>query len=280
MKPFIVMQTDFTKGIATNTMDGVIVSVDPELRTFDNMHDIQAFDVYEASFVLFYVVDFWPRGTIFISVVDPGVGTARRACVAKLNNGSYVVTPDNGTLTHLKKSVGISEVREIDESKHRLESTRNVSIFHGRDLFAYCAAKLASGIISFEEVGPEYPVDEIIVEETLEVEVSDGAIHGMLETADRHFGLICTNIPYKTFEDEGISHGDMVETLITHNGEEAWRDTIAYQPSFGFVDPGKSLVMISETQQMQIAKNLGNLSLEYDLGVGPEWAISFRKVEG
>ena len=148
-KPAIVMQTDFTKDISVCTMQGVCMMVDPELRVFDSTHEINSFDTYQASTSLSFVVDFWPAGTVFVSVVDPGVGTSRRACVAKLSNGSYVVTPDNGSLTHVKKYVGIDEVRVIDEKINRLKKTEKCNIFHGRDLFAYCAARLASGIITY-----------------------------------------------------------------------------------------------------------------------------------
>ncbi len=278
MKPFIVMQTDFGKGIATCTMDGVIVGVDPELRAYDSNHDIRPFDTYEASFSLFYVVNFWPAGTVFVSVVDPGVGTSRRACVAKLKNGSYVVTPDNGSLTHMKEQIGIVEVREIDETRHRLPGTGKVNIFHGRDLFAYTAAKLAAGIITYEEVGAPYPVEEIIVHKSLPVERKDGVISGMLETADRHFGLICTNIPCEVFEQEGIEYGQFLKTTVRHGDKVVYSGVIPYAKSFGYVAPGEVLAMISETQQIQISKNMGNLSEEYNLGTGSEWPISFEKV--
>jgi len=278
MKPFIVMQTDFGNGISTGTMKGVILGIDPELRIFDNSHDIRQFDTYEASFALFYTVPFWSPGTVFISVVDPGVGTGRRACAAKLMNGSYVITPDNGSLTHMVKYIGVQAVRVIDESRHRLASTRKVNIFHGRDLFAVCAGKLASGLISFEEVGEEYPISEIILHRQLPVTVDNGRIFGMLETADRHFGLICTNIPVEVFEKQGFTCGDRLETVVTHKGGEVYRGVIAYAKSFGHVPEGEALVMVGETQQMQIGKNLRNMSVEYGLGTGPDWAISFRKI--
>lgn len=278
MKPFIVMQTDFGKGISTSTMDGVIVGVDPELRTYDSNHGVRPFDTYEASFSLFYVVNFWPAGTVFVSVVDPGVGTSRRACVAKLKNGSYVITPDNGSLTHMKEQIGIVEVREIDETRHRLPGTGKVNIFHGRDLFAYTAAKLASGKITYEEVGATYPVEEIIVHKSLPVEVKGDVISGMLETADRHFGLICTNIPCEVFEQEGIAYGQWLKTTVCCEGTVIYAGTIPYEKSFGYVAPGEALAMISETQQIQISKNLGNLSEEYGLGTGNQWSISFQKV--
>ena len=78
-KPAIVMQTDFTKDISVCTMQGVCMMVDPELKVFDSTHEIRSFDTYQASTSLSFVVDFWPSGTVFVSVVDPGVGTGRRA---------------------------------------------------------------------------------------------------------------------------------------------------------------------------------------------------------
>ena len=91
-------------------------------------------------------------------------GTDRKASVALTEDGYYVVTPDNGSLTHLFFEAGIREIREIDESVNRLKGkgTEEVCIFHGRDVFTYCAARLASGQISFEEIGPAYSPDEII----------------------------------------------------------------------------------------------------------------------
>src|SRR5699024_1072971 len=136
--------------------------VDRSLEIVDGTHEIPKFDTWSASYRLSQYMKFWPRGTIFVSVDDPGVGTKRRAAVARTKDGYYIVTPDNGSLTHIKKEMGIEEIREIDEGKNRLRGTEGVSIFHGRDLFAYCAAKLASGIIGFEQVGPAYSVEEIV----------------------------------------------------------------------------------------------------------------------
>lgn len=280
MNSAIVMQTDFTKDTAdVCTMHGVCMMVDPTLRIFDNTHSIPSFDTYQASLDLKYVVDFWPEGTVFVSVVDPTVGTARRACVAKLKNGSYVVTPDNGSLTHLKKYVGIDEVRVIDETVNRLPSTKKVSIFHGRDLFAYCAAKLAAGKITFEEVGESYSVDEIIVHDLVEPYEESGKMFGMISTADDHFGLICSNIPCETFEEKGIKNGDILEVEIWNNESLIYNGKVPLQPSFGYVNVGEPVIVISETQHMEIAINRGNMTKIYGVGCGPNWLISFKKVE-
>ena len=122
MKPILVFQTDFTyKEGAVCAMYGVVKSVDRELEIIDGTHEIPKFDTWSASYRLYQSMQFWPKGTIFVSVVDPGVGTKRRASVALTKDGYYVVTPDNGSLTHLKNYVGIQEVREIDESVNRLQ---------------------------------------------------------------------------------------------------------------------------------------------------------------
>ena len=150
MNQSIVWQTDFgLKWGAVASMRGVCKQVDPEVECFDLTHEIPQYNILAGSRELLYVEPFWPKGTIFVSVVDPGVGTSRRACVALLKDGNYVVTPDNGTLTHVAHEVGIQAVREIDETKNRYPGTEGISVFHGRELFASTAARLASGIMDY-----------------------------------------------------------------------------------------------------------------------------------
>lgn len=281
MKPAIVMQTDFTADTsAVCTMYGVCQTVDPELKIFNNTHAIPSFDVFSASCNLDYVVDFWPVGTVFVSVVDPGVGTARKACVAKLQNGQYVVTPDNGTLTHVALKPGIEEVREIDETVNRWRPTAACSIFHGRDLFSYCAARLASGVISYEEVGPAYPLDEIVRIPLVDPACAqNGTVSGMIQAAGEHFGLVSSNIPYQMLEDTGVSYGDTLEVKIWKKEKEIYHGEVGYFKSFGFVPEGAPVVMTSESLTVQIALNLGNFVKVYGVGQGPDWRISFRKTD-
>ena len=278
-KAAVVMQTDFGKGIAVCTMQGVCTMVDKELRVFDCSHDINNFDTYQASISLDYIVDFWPTGTVFISVVDPGVGTSRRASVAKLKNGSYVVTPDNGSLTHLKERIGIEEIRMIDEKVNRLKNTEKCNIFHGRDLFAYCGARLASGIITFEEVGPAYDVNEIVTHELVPYKVEESVITGMIANADYHFGLICSNIPAEVFERENIRYGDYVHVTIQKKGQDApaFEGKVPFCQSFGFVKEGEPLLMISESLHIQAALNCANMAEKYDLHAGSDWTMKIEK---
>ncbi len=278
MCAFIVTQTDFTKGISTCTMDGVCMMVDPQLRVFDSTHNIPSFDTYTASTSLDFVVDYWPAGTVFVSVVDPGVGTSRRGCVAKLKNGSYVVTPDNGTLTHMLLHPGIAQVRQIDEAYNRLPGSEGVNIFHGRDVFAYTAARLAAGVISYEEVGPAYPVEEIVRHPLpCPAAEADGAITGMAASADTHFGLVCSNIPMDWFAEQGFAYGDVLEVSITGGGREVYRGDVPYVSSFGAVAVGEPLLMNSEVRTIQIAVNQENMTDKYKIGCGPDWRITLRR---
>ncbi len=161
---YIVLQTDF--GGTSAVMSGMCKLVSRDLKVFDLTHHVPKFNVQKAGENIAEVIPFWPEGTVFVSVCDPGVGTPRKASVAETFNGYYVVTPDNGTLTPIKEKYGIRAIREIDQTINRYhgnEWSDKSDIFHGRDIFAYCGARLAAGIISFEEVGPAYPVDEIIL---------------------------------------------------------------------------------------------------------------------
>ena len=123
-------------------------------------------------------MQYWPEGTVFVSVVDPGVGTDRKSVVVKTRLGHYVVTPDNGSLTHLKLYVGVSGMRRIDESRHMLYGSGGSYTFHGRDLYANIGAKLAAGQISFEEVGELLDPAAIVELPVGLVERADGSVTG------------------------------------------------------------------------------------------------------
>lgn len=280
MKPILVFQTDFTyKEGAVSAMYGVVKSVDRELEIIDGTHEIPKFDTWSASYRLYQTMRFWPEGTIFVSVVDPGVGTSRRAAVAKTCNGYYVVSPDNGTLTHVKRKFGISEIREIDETINRLKGkgTENVSVFHGRDLFAYCAARLASGIITFEQVGPEYSVDEVVEHPILAPEIGPNYAKGIFEINDPNFGNLWTNIPVAEFMKAGFSYGDYIHVTVRHSGEERFSGKVLFEKSFGYVKKGDIIIYNNELLNIAMAINQGNLYETYGLFYGPDWEVEFVK---
>lgn len=277
-KPILVFQTDFTYAEgAVSSMYGVVKTVDRELEIFDGTHQIPQYDTWSASYRLYQSLQFWPKGTVYVSVVDPGVGTKRRACVAKTVDGYYVVSPDNGSLTHLKKFIGIEAVREIDESVNRLQRTAGTAIFHGRDLFGYCAARLASGIIDFEGVGPEYPVEEIVEHPIFEPEVAQGCVKGYFEICDPNFGNLWTNIPLEKFQEAGFRYGDMVHATIFHEGKPVFDQTVLFHQSFGYAAKGEPMIYNNELMKVAMAVSQGSMCKKYDLWFGPEWTVVFTK---
>ncbi len=278
MKRAVVLQTDFGEGnVSVSTMKGVCRIVDPTLEVFDSTHSVRPFDVLKASDALFYVIPFWPAGTVFVSVVDPGVGTSRKSCVALLENGSYVVTPDNGTLTYIKDRLGIKQVRQIDETTNRYPTTRDVHIFHGRDVYAYTAARLAGGVIDYEGVGPEYPVSQIVEAPYVKPRKLADEVYGMIADSSVHFGLVTTNIPFRWLAECGMEYGDNVNIRIENAGECVLEEVVPIAKSFGFVPEGCDLVYNSETSMIEVATNRRNMVVERNLGDGADWTLAVRK---
>lgn len=255
MKMDIVLQTDFggDSGYAAS-MYGAIKLADRELKIYDLTHEIRPFDIRQASALLRRTIPFWPPETVFVSVVDPGVGTDRRACAARLKNGSYVVTPDNGTLTEIFDF--IDEVRQIDESKNRLSADilsqpwkshrffSEGSTFDGRDLFAWCAARLASGIIDFSEegVGPEYPKEEILRYVKNPPRLAEGFVECEIADVESRFGGIALSVSGQQLSAAGISSGDLLRISVRKDGTLLYEQSMRYGISFGSVKPGEPVL--------------------------------------
>jgi len=276
----LVFQSDFglTDG-AVCAMYGVALAVEPSLRLFNLTHDITQYNIFEASYRLFQSVEYWAKGTVFVSVVDPGVGSDRKSVVAKTVNGHYIVTPDNGTLTHIKRFVGIEAVREIDETRHRRKDTQHSYTFHGRDVYANTGAKLAAGIIGFDEVGPALTVESLLELPTGAVTMTNDSVSGCIDILDIRFGSLWTNIPREYFEQTGIAFGDEVEVTIQNNGILVYKNRIVYARSFADVHIGEALVYTNSLYRMAVAINQGSFARAYSVGTGMHWQISFRKVQ-
>jgi len=120
----LVLQSDFgNKDAAVPSMKGVAVGVSADIDIYDLTHEIPVFNIWEASLRLVQTASYWPAGTVFVSVVDPGVGTERLSVVLKTDTGHYFVSPDNGSLTAVAEEMGIAAVREIDEAVNRLKNS-------------------------------------------------------------------------------------------------------------------------------------------------------------
>ena len=279
MKPILVFQTDFTymEG-AVAAMYGVVKSVDPSLEIIDATHEIPQYDTWSASYRLSQYISFWPEGTIFVSVVDPGVGTKRRACVAKTKNGYYIVTPDNGTLTHIKNIYGIEEVRVINEDINRLkrDDNKDVAIFHGRDLFAYCAARLAAGIISYEQVGEKYDVEEIKIHKIEPINICESYVEGIIEINDPNFGNAWSNIPLSEFK-KLFDYNDLINVEITKNNINLFNEKVKFVKAFGDVNKDECLIYNNELGKIALAISQNSFIDKYKVHYGNEYKIKFSK---
>lgn len=279
MKPILVFQTDFTymEG-AVAAMYGVVKTVDSSLEIIDATHEIPQYDIWSASYRLSQYISYWPKGTIFVSVVDPGVGTKRKACVAKTKNGYYIVTPDNGTLTHVDEIYGIEEIREINEDVNRLkrEDNKEVSIFHGRDLFGYCAARLASGIISYEEVGNKYSINEIKKFNLEKVSSDINSISGIIEINDPNFGNAWSNISLNEFK-KIFNYGDMINVEIKNDDKVLFNDRVKFVKAFGDVNKGECLIYNNELGKLSLALSQDSFIKKYNVHYGTHYKIKFSK---
>ena len=278
MKGALVFQTDF--GLAdgaVSAMYGVAHGVNPELRIFDLTHDIPQYNIWEASYRLIQTVNYWAEGTVFVSVVDPGVGTERKSIVAKTVTGQYIVTPDNGTLTHVKRMCGIVEAREIDENVNRLPNSGASYTFHGRDVYAYTGARLAAGIIDFEGVGPQINVEDIVELPVVDAAKDGDAVTGTIDVLDVRFGSLWTNISRELFMNSGINYGDRVEVSIQNETREVYRNIMVFATSFAEVNVGETLVYVNSLDCLAVAINQGSFSKAYNIQTGTHWRISIRK---
>ena len=274
----LILQTDF--GLAdgaVSAMYGVAYSVDNDLKIFDLTHDIRPYDVWEASYRLIQTVNYWKEGSVFVSVVDPGVGSSRMSVVVKTTGGQYIVTPDNGTLIHIKTMVGIVEAREIDETVNRLPNSGESYTFHGRDVYAYTGARLAAGIIDFEGVGPVVPVEDIVELPTVKPTLENGVVNGTIDVLDIRFGSLWTNIPRELFKQLNVEFGDRVEICIEHDHRIVYKNILVYAKSFADVSVGETLMYTNSLDRMAVAINQGSFAKAYNVGTGTSWKMSIRR---
>lgn len=273
----VVFQTDFgLKDGAVSAMKGVSMGVDSSLKLFDLTHEIPAYNIWEAAYRLEQTVTYWPAGTVFVSVVDPGVGTQRKSVVLKTNSGHFIVTPDNGTLTLVAQSSGIAAVREIDEAVNRRKDSEKSYTFHGRDVYAYTAARLASGKISFDQVGKELP-KEVVSIPYQKATLENKKIKGTIAILDVQYGNIWTNIPSELFKQLDAKTGDKLTVAIFHNRKKVYQGTMPYCTTFGSVAEGKPLLYLNSLLQVSLALNMGNFSATHKVYSGNEWTVEVRK---
>lgn len=273
----LVIQSDFgTKDGAVAAMKGIAFGVDPRLAIMDLSQDNTPYDIWEAAYRLKQTAPYWPAGTVFISVVDPGVGTERASIVLQTKSGHFFVGPDNGTWTLVAEELGIAAVRRIDEKTNRRAGSEKSYTFHGRDIYAFAGARLASGKIAYEEVGPllEAKVVSLPYERAA---LAGHALKGTIPMIDFHYGNVWTNIPDTLFDELKPAYGEKFLVVIYHNAQETYRGIMPYARTFGEVAPGAPLLYLNSLLNVGFALNRGSFSAQHGLASGGNWTVRIER---
>jgi S-adenosylmethionine hydrolase len=267
-RPAIVFMTDFgTANDAVAICRGVILGIAPDVRIMDITHQVTPFSIEEASRFLYGVTPYYPAGTVFLVVVDPGVGTSRKAIAVKSKKGQYFILPDNGVITPVLDRDGLAEAREITNQHWMIDAPLS-STFHGRDIFSPAAAHLAAGW-EFNLVGP--PVQQLVRLSLKSAIVSEKGIEGDIIGLDEPYGSLITNIPGEDLKPLGYNVGDKVVAQINKK-----MIALPYARTFMDVAVGESLLYVDSRGRVGIAVNQGSYSKKFNI-MPPEKIFIPRK---
>ena len=273
----VVFLSDFgTADGAVSAMHGVANAVSPALGLYDLTHDVPQFNIWEASYRLAQSLPYWAAGTVFVCVVDPGVGSDRKSIVALTESGHLIVTPDNGTLTHISDQIGLLEVRTIEVSANRLAGSQKSHTFFGRDVYAYTGARLAAGEIAFEELGPT--LTKLVKLKIERPRLEGGSLIGSIDILDTRYGSLWTNIPSDLLEEMGAKWGDDVAITISKDGRVVYGYHLRLCKAFTEVKKGEALVYVNSLLNLAVAINQGSVAAEYRIGTGEGWKIVFSVI--
>ena len=253
----IIMITDFGfKDFYVGAMKGAMYKVFPQATIDEISHGISKFDIKEGAYTLAKAAPEFPTGTVFVGVIDPGVGTHRKPIAMKTKNGNYFVAPDNGLLTLIGGSMGIVEVREITNSNVMRQDVQS-STFHGRDIFGPAAAHLARGY-EFEDIGPV--LKEYVQLPITFAKVVDDAIVGQIDVIDE-YGNVITNIRPDLFKELEIQRGQTIEVEFSHQRSVLCK----YVKAYGDVPVGSGVGLFGSGGVFEVAINQGNLAKQLKL---------------
>jgi len=255
----IVFMTDFgTANDAVAVCKGVILTIAPDARVIDLTHQVTPFSIPDGARFLYGTTPYYPAGTIFLVVVDPGVGTSRKAIVIKSKKDQLFVLPDNGLITQVAERDGLEGAREITNPAWMI-GAKVSSTFHGRDIFSPAAAHLAEGW-DWTRVGPPVPIDQLVRYEPPRPIVDAKGIQGQVIALDDPFGSLITNILAPDFLKLGYRHGDRVSVRIAGRAFSA-----PFVKTFGEVPIGHILLFVDSRGRIELALNQQNFSETYKI---------------
>jgi S-adenosyl-L-methionine hydrolase (adenosine-forming) len=267
----IVFMTDF--GVVDDSVAicrGVMYSIMPEVRIVDLTHQVTPFSILDGARFLYGATPYYPSGTVFVVVVDPGVGSVRKAIVAKSKRGQYFVLPDNGLLTLVEQRDGIEVVHEITNPDWMI-GTKMSSTFHGRDIFSPVGAHVARGD-DWTKVGPEMPVASLVRLELKAARLDERGVTAEVIATDGPFGNLVTNLDGDDFLKLGYQRGQEVPVRV--GGKEM---KIKFVRTFSDVALGQPLLYIDSRGHLGLAVNQGSFAAAY--GVRPPVELFIARAE-
>lgn len=273
----LVLQTDFgLKDGAVAAMRGVVAGVSLRVPIHDLSHENTPFNLWEAAYRLKQAAPYWPEGTVFVSVIDPGVGTERKSIVVKTKSGHLFVGPDNGTFTLVAEELGIAGVRQIDETKNRRGGSEKSYTFHGRDIFAFVGARLAAGAIAFDDVGPKLEPSVIML--AYERPRLEGSVLiGTIPALDFQYGNVWTNIDDELFARLKPAVGERFRIRIARAGKVVFADEMPYARTFGEVPEGAPLLYLNSLLNVSLALNMADFAKKHGISSGADWSVRIEK---
>lgn len=277
-KGALVLQTDFgTRDGAVSAMHGVALGIDPSLVVQDLSHENTPYDTWEAAYRLVQTAPWWPAGTVFVSVVDPGVGTARHSVVLRTRSGHLFVGPDNGSFTLVAEQLGIAEVREIEEERLHKPGRKVSATFHGRDVFAVLGARLASGKTSLEKVGPKRPRLGVLLPHVRPSRLGD-TLAGGVPALDFRYGNVWSDIPDSLLQSLPLKTGDTLTTEVRHEGKPVWKGKVPFVTTFGDVEEGAPLLYVNSLGNLALALNMGDFAKAHGIASDPRWELRVSRL--
>ena len=255
----IVFMTDF--GVIDDSVAicrGVMYSIMPDVRIVDLTHQVTPFSILDGARFLYGATPYYPPGTVFVVVIDPTVGSTRKAIVAKSKRGQYFVLPDNGLLTLVEQRDGIEAVHEITNTDWMI-GTKLSSTFHGRDIFSPVGAHVARGE-DWTKVGPEMPVASLVRLDLTAPKFDEHGVTAEIIATDGPFGNLVTNLDGEQFLKLGYKRGEEVPLKI--GGKEM---KIMFVRTFSDVPIGQPLLYIDSRGRLGVAVNQRSFASIYDV---------------
>ena len=257
---------DDAVGICKAVMDGVA----PGVRIIDITHQSEPYNIAAGARFLAGSAPYFPRDAVFVVVIDPGVGSTRKAIIAKSMLGQFFVLPDNGLLTLVQDRDGLEAAREITNPAWMIGSGIS-STFHGRDIFSPAGAHLARGD-DWTQAGPALDVAKLVRLDLKRATIDAAGLHGDVIGTDGPFGNLVLNVPAKLFRELGYKLGDTVPVELAGK-----RYAFPFVKTFSDVPVGKELFYIDSRGRLSLGINQRNFAETYKVGADAKLFIPVKK---